>query len=132
MWTNGFHNPLAHTHFNMFVDKWTSANKSPDLTILEVESLFNSITTLYRVEVMTLWPRLNQTSYSQRIRLQWVTTKFLCVQIIDSGAMSKVRQPAVFHPFTTGTYTRDPRSGVRLYGVLDEATVVSNKPNFYV
>ena len=26
MRTSGFHNPLAHTHFNMFVDEWTSAN----------------------------------------------------------------------------------------------------------
>ena len=30
VWTCGFHNPLAHTHFNMFVDEWTSANESPD------------------------------------------------------------------------------------------------------
>ena len=29
VWTSGFHNPLAHTHFNMFVDEWTSANESP-------------------------------------------------------------------------------------------------------
>ena len=32
---SGFYNPLAHTHFNMFVDEWTSANESPDLCILE-------------------------------------------------------------------------------------------------
>ena len=31
VWTSGSHNPLAHTHFNMFVDEWTSANKSPDM-----------------------------------------------------------------------------------------------------
>ena len=30
VWTSGFHNPLAHTDFNMFVDEWTSANDSPD------------------------------------------------------------------------------------------------------
>ena len=30
VWTSGFHNPLAHTHFNMFVDEWTSANESPE------------------------------------------------------------------------------------------------------
>ena len=29
VWTSDFHNPLAHTHFNMFVDEWTSANESP-------------------------------------------------------------------------------------------------------
>ena len=29
-WTSGFHNPLAHTHFNIFVDEWTSANESPE------------------------------------------------------------------------------------------------------
>ena len=29
VWMNGFQNPLAHTHFNMFVDEWTSANESP-------------------------------------------------------------------------------------------------------
>ena len=29
VWTSGFHNPLAHTHFNMFVDEWTNANESP-------------------------------------------------------------------------------------------------------
>ena len=28
VWTSGFQNPLAHTHFNMFVDEWTSANES--------------------------------------------------------------------------------------------------------
>ena len=28
VWMSGFHNPLAHTHFNMFVDEWTSANES--------------------------------------------------------------------------------------------------------
>ena len=26
VWTIGFQNPLTHTHFNMFVDEWTSAN----------------------------------------------------------------------------------------------------------
>ena len=31
VWMSGFPNPLAHTHFNMFVDKWTSANESPNL-----------------------------------------------------------------------------------------------------
>ena len=25
-----FQNLLAHTHFNMFVDKWMSANESPE------------------------------------------------------------------------------------------------------
>ena len=29
VWMSGFHNPLAHTNFNMFVDEWTSANESP-------------------------------------------------------------------------------------------------------
>ena len=29
VWTSGFHNPLIHTDFNMFVDEWTSANESP-------------------------------------------------------------------------------------------------------
>ena len=29
VWTSGFHNPLVHTDFNMFVDEWTSANESP-------------------------------------------------------------------------------------------------------
>ena len=28
-----FHNPLAHTHFNMFVDQWTSA-KIPEKFLL--------------------------------------------------------------------------------------------------
>ena len=28
VWTSGFQYPLAHTHFNMFVDEWTSANES--------------------------------------------------------------------------------------------------------
>ena len=32
VWTSGFQNPLAHTHFNMFVDEWTSANESPELS----------------------------------------------------------------------------------------------------
>ena len=32
VWTSGFQNPLAHTHFNMFVDQWTSANESPELS----------------------------------------------------------------------------------------------------
>ena len=30
LWTSGFHNPLAHTDFNMFVDEWTSDNVSPE------------------------------------------------------------------------------------------------------
>ena len=30
VWTSGFHSPLAQTHFNMFVDEWTSANESPE------------------------------------------------------------------------------------------------------
>ena len=29
VWMSGFHNPLVHTDFNMFVDKWMSANESP-------------------------------------------------------------------------------------------------------
>ena len=29
VWASGFHNPLVHTDFNMFVDEWTSANKIP-------------------------------------------------------------------------------------------------------
>ena len=29
VWTSGFHNPLVHTGFNMFVDEWMSANESP-------------------------------------------------------------------------------------------------------
>ena len=29
VWTSGFQNLLAHTHFDMFVDEWTSANESP-------------------------------------------------------------------------------------------------------
>ena len=33
VWTSDFHNPFAHTHFNMFVDKWISANKSPDMSL---------------------------------------------------------------------------------------------------
>ena len=33
VWTSGFHNPLAHTHFNMFVDEWTSANESPEYLV---------------------------------------------------------------------------------------------------
>ena len=33
VWMSGFHNPLAHTHFNMFVDDWTSANESPALEL---------------------------------------------------------------------------------------------------
>ena len=32
VWTSGFHNPLIHTDFNMFVDEWMSANESPDFT----------------------------------------------------------------------------------------------------
>ena len=31
VWTSGFHNPLVHTDFNMFVDEWMSANESPVL-----------------------------------------------------------------------------------------------------
>ena len=30
VWMSVFQNPLAHTHFNMFVDEWTNANESPD------------------------------------------------------------------------------------------------------
>ena len=29
VWMSGFHDPLVHTDFNMFVDEWTSANESP-------------------------------------------------------------------------------------------------------
>ena len=29
VWTSGVQNLLAHTHFDMFVDKWTSSNESP-------------------------------------------------------------------------------------------------------
>ena len=29
VWTSGFQNLLTHTHFDMFVDEWTSANESP-------------------------------------------------------------------------------------------------------
>ena len=29
VWTSGIQKSLAHTDFNMFVDKWTSANESP-------------------------------------------------------------------------------------------------------
>ena len=29
VWTSGSYNPLAQTHFNMFVDEWTNANESP-------------------------------------------------------------------------------------------------------
>ena len=31
VWMSGFQNLLAHTHFDMFVDEWTSANKTPGL-----------------------------------------------------------------------------------------------------
>ena len=33
VWMSGFQNPLAHTHFNMFVNKWTSANESLAIVI---------------------------------------------------------------------------------------------------
>ena len=33
VWTSGFHNPFAHTHFNMFVDEWTSVNESPEVDV---------------------------------------------------------------------------------------------------
>ena len=36
VWTSGFQKSLAHTDFNMCVDKWTSANKSPDLIIKDI------------------------------------------------------------------------------------------------
>ena len=29
VWMSGFQKLLAHTDFNMFVDEWMSANKSP-------------------------------------------------------------------------------------------------------
>ena len=29
VWTSGFQKSLAYTDFNMFVDEWTSVNKSP-------------------------------------------------------------------------------------------------------
>ena len=29
VWMSGFQNLLAHTHFDMFVDEWMSANESP-------------------------------------------------------------------------------------------------------
>ena len=29
VWMSGFQNLLIHTHFDMFVDEWTSANESP-------------------------------------------------------------------------------------------------------
>ena len=38
VWTSGFHNPLAHTHFNMFVDEWVSANESPVDVILPLKT----------------------------------------------------------------------------------------------
>ena len=48
VWMSGFHNPLAHTHFNMFVDERTSANESPEMTakslgflVWETKSLFS-------------------------------------------------------------------------------------------
>ena len=28
----GYQNPIAHIHFNMFVDEWMSANESPATT----------------------------------------------------------------------------------------------------
>ena len=31
VWTSGFHNPLAHTPFNMSVDEWTTANENPGI-----------------------------------------------------------------------------------------------------
>ena len=31
VWTIGFHYPLAHPDFNMFVDQWTSAIESPGI-----------------------------------------------------------------------------------------------------
>ena len=31
VWTSGFHYPLIHTDFNMFVDEWTTANESPGI-----------------------------------------------------------------------------------------------------
>ena len=31
VWMSGFHNPLALTDFNMFVDERTSANESPGI-----------------------------------------------------------------------------------------------------
>ena len=29
VWMSGFQNLLIHTHFDMFVDEWMSANESP-------------------------------------------------------------------------------------------------------
>ena len=34
VWTSGFHNPLVHTDFNMFVDEWMSANESSGLVCI--------------------------------------------------------------------------------------------------
>ena len=34
VWTSGFHNPLVHTDFNMFVDEWMSVNESPVMQLL--------------------------------------------------------------------------------------------------
>ena len=42
VWMSGFHNPLIHTDFNMFVDEWTSANESPGLMNLSENDGRNS------------------------------------------------------------------------------------------
>ena len=33
VWMSGFQKSLAHTDFNMFVDEWMSANKSPEVEV---------------------------------------------------------------------------------------------------
>ena len=44
VWTSGSYNPLAYTHFNMFVDEgWTNANESPVKCLEFLDSLATDI-----------------------------------------------------------------------------------------
>ena len=57
MWTSGFHNPLAHTHFNMFVDEWTP-NESPELQSAFGQECSQFAYRLYAIQCKYYWKYL--------------------------------------------------------------------------
>ena len=59
VWTSDFHNPLAHTHFNMFVDKWTSADKSPDMSVAPPQVSLGLSMGIYGPPQFSLWVSAN-------------------------------------------------------------------------
>ena len=75
VWTSGFQNPLAHTHFNMFVDTWTSTNESPAVSTHTIVNLMETVTD---TETETETRRVNR----PLVRMQGLFVRFARVRVL--------------------------------------------------